>query len=293
MATFNINNRLIGDGHPAFIIAEIGNNHNGDLDMAKSLIREAKNCGADSAKFQIKNIEKAFPQELLDQPYDNINSFGKTYREHKQALEFSFDQYKQLKYYCDEIGIEFFATPFDLDSVEFLEQINSPAYKIASFHLTDNTLLTRIVETNKPIIMSTGMSSIDEIDSAVDMFKKNCAPFALLQCTSSYPTNDEDVHLSVIAEFKKRYGQDTLVGYSGHDRGITIPAISVCFGASIIEKHFTLDRTLKGPDHACSLEIKGFKGMVERTRLIEKAIGNPNKQVLDCELKNRKKFRGY
>lgn len=291
MATIKIKDRVIGDGYPTFIVAEIGNNHNGSVDMAMDLIRVAKECGVDAVKIQVKNIEKAFSKELLEMPYEHTYSFGKTYREHKQALELSHQEYRKLKEYSDEIGIIFFATPFEEDSVEFLEEINVPTYKIASFHLVNKKLLVAVIKTGKPMIVSTGMSSLEEIDDVVQFLKARNAEFALLQCTSCYPTNDEDVHLGVISEFKRRYG--VVVGYSGHDRGITIPAASVCFGAKIIEKHFTLDRMLRGPDHASSLEIKGLRGLVERTRLVEKAMGSPHKRVLDCELANRKKFRGY
>lgn len=286
-----IGKRSIGDGHPAFIIAEIGNNHNGDFAMAKELIKKAKECNADAVKFQVKNIEKAFPKELLDMEYDHEHSFGRTYREHKQALEFSPREYKKLKEYSDSLDIIFFATPFDTDSVKVLQKMDVPAYKIASFHLLDKKLIEAVIAAGKPIIVSTGMSTLVEVDQAVEYLKKKKAEFALLQCTSCYPTNDADVHLAVISEYKKRYG--IVVGYSGHDRGITIAAASVCFGGKIIEKHFTLDRTLKGPDHAASLEVKGLRDLVERTRLIERAIGDPRKQLLECEKANRKKFRKH
>jgi len=291
MSKFKIGNRWVGDGYPAFIIAEIGNNHNGDFDMALELIDKAVECNADCVKFQIKNIEKAFPADLLDSPYSGPNSFGSTYREHKEMLELSHDEYRAIKEYAEKKNIIFFATPFDLDSVEFLLSINVPAFKVASFHVTDEELIRTLSRSHKPIIVSTGMSTLDEIDKAVSIIRDEGTDFALLQCTSSYPTDDKNVHLSVISQFKERY--DCVAGYSGHDRGITIAAASVCFGSKIIEKHFTLDRTLKGPDHASSLEPKGLSGLVERTRLIENAIGLPRKQVLECELKNRKKNRGY
>jgi len=291
MSEFYIGNRLVGDGYPAFIIAEIGNNHNGDFEMAKAMIDKAIECGADAVKFQIKNIEKCFAKELLDMPYDHQNSFGKTYREHKEYLEFSHNEYKELKEYSHQKGVTFFATPFDVDSFSFLKSIEVYVYKIASFHVTESDLLKAVCTAKKPIIMSTGMSTLEEIDKACEIMKADKATYALLQCTSSYPTDDTDVHLSVIPELKKRY--QVVVGYSGHERGISIAASSVLLGSCIIEKHFTMDRTLKGPDHAASLEPKGFKLMVERVRLLEKAIGNPKKVVLDCELKNRKKNRGY
>ena len=291
MYNFKIAEKWIGEGYPAFIIAEIGNNHNGEFKMAIDLVDKAIECKADAVKFQVKNIETAFTTELLDSPYEGPNSFGNTYREHKNAIELSHDEYKAIKEYCDDKGIIFFATPFDVESLVFLRSIDVQAYKISSFHLTNEKLLRAICSEKKPVILSTGMSSLEEIDTAVAIFNEKEVDFALLQCTSSYPTNDEDVHLAVISEFKKRY--KCVVGYSGHDRGITIPAASVCYGAKIIEKHFTLDRTLKGTDHAASLEPKGLSGLVERTRLIEKAIGSPEKIVLECELNNRKKNRGY
>lgn len=291
MNKFKIGKKWIGEGYPAFIVAEIGNNHNGDIQMAFTLIDKAIECKADAVKFQVKNIEKAFSPELLDSQYSGHNSFGSTYREHKHALELSHDEYRSVKDYTEKKGIVFFATPFDIDSLEFLKSIDVPVFKIASFHVTNSALIRAVCKAGKPVIVSTGMSSIEEIDKAVSILKEEGVDFALLQCTSSYPTNDEDVHLAVIAELKQRY--NCVVGYSGHDRGITIPAASVCFGGKIIEKHFTLDRTLKGPDHAASLEVKGLAGLVERTRLIETAIGSPNKQVSECERKNLKKFRGF
>lgn len=291
MNNIRINDRIVGAGQPAYIIAEIGNNHNGKFDMAIELVDKAIECGADAVKFQVKDIEVAFPKNLLDSPYGGYNSFGVTYRDHKLAIELTHREYKKIKLYCDKKNIPFLCTPFDLPSLEFLISINLPAFKISSFHLTDEELLRAVCKTGKPIIASTGMSSLEEIDSAVEIMKNENVEFAVLQCTSSYPTQDKDVHLSVIREFEKRY--DCVVGYSGHDRGVTIPASSVCFGAKIIEKHFTLDHTMKGTDHASSLEPKGLSALVDRVRLLENAIGCPDKKVLECELKNREKNRGY
>lgn len=287
MAKLKIGERWIGDGYPTFIIAEIGNNHNGDVNIAKKLIERARDCGVDAVKFQVKDIEKSFPKELLDAPYEKYNSFGKTYREHKEFLELTHQEYYDLMKYANESGVTFFATPFDENSLKFLMEIDVPAIKIASFHLTCDNLLTKAAETKKPILLSTGMSTAEEVDHAYNLLKDLNTTFALLHCTSSYPTEDEDVHLSVIAEYKKKY--DVVVGYSGHDRGLSIAASSIFFGASIIEKHFTLDRIMKGPDHAASLEYKGMSGVVERVRLLEKCIGNPQKRILECERENRKK----
>ena len=284
-------NRSIGENEPPFIIAEIGNNHNGSLNNALELIKTANDIGVDAVKFQVKNIEKSFSQELLDSPYVTENSFGKTYREHKQALEFSKEQLVEIYEFSRKLGIICFSTPFDTDSVDLLETVDNPIYKISSFHVTDMPLLEKVSKTKKPIIMSTGMSSIDEIDKAVELIRNYNDQLILLQCTSCYPTDDKDVNLAVIPSLRNRYSCP--IGYSGHERGLAICTSAVTLGACVIEKHFTSDRSLKGPDHASSIEPIGMKDIVLRSKKIFTALGNSNKFVLDCELKNRKKFRGY
>jgi len=284
-------NRSIGENEPPFIIAEIGNNHNGSLDNALKLIKIANDIGVDAVKFQVKNIEKSFSQKLLDSAYVTENSFGKTYREHKQALEFSKEQLVEIYEFSRKLGIICFSTPFDTDSVDLLETIDNPIYKISSFHVTDMPLIEKVSKTKKPIIMSTGMSSIDEIDKAVELIRNYNDQLILLQCTSCYPTDDKDVNLAVIPSLRNRYSCP--IGYSGHERGLAICTSAVTLGACVIEKHFTSDRTLKGPDHASSIEPIGMKDIVLRSKKIFNALGNSNKSVLDCELKNRQKFRGY
>jgi len=284
-------NRSIGENEPPFIIAEIGNNHNGSIDNALELIKIANDIGVDAVKFQVKNIEKSFSQELLDSAYFTENSFGKTYREHKQALEFSKEQLVEIYEFSRKLGIICFSTPFDTDSVDLLETIDNPIYKISSFHVTDMPLIEKVSKTKKPIIMSTGMSSIDEIDKAVELIRNYNDQLILLQCTSCYPTDDKDVNLAVIPSLRNRYSCP--IGYSGHERGLAICTSAVTLGACVIEKHFTSDRTLKGPDHASSIEPIGMKDIVYASKKIFIALGNSNKSVLDCELKNRQKFRGY
>jgi len=283
--------RWIGEGEPPLIIAEIGNNHNGDLQIAFDLIEKAKEVGADAVKFQVKDIELAFDKELLDKVYSGPNSFGETYRDHKLALEFSEDQMKQIYQFAKKIDIICFATPFDVNSVDMLERLGNSIYKISSFHVTDLNLIEKIAKTKKPILMSTGMSSIEEIENAIKLIRKYTDELALFQCTSSYPTADENVNLRVITALKNRF--DCPVGYSGHERGTSISVAAVTLDACMIERHFTLDRTMKGPDHASSLEPAGLKLMVERSKKIFYALGSDKKFVLDCELDNRKKFRGY
>ena len=284
-------NKTIGENEYPFIIAEIGNNHNGNLDTAMKLIESAKESGADAVKFQVKNIEKSFAKDLLDSPYVNENSFGKTYREHKMALEFSEEQMKQLYDFAAKIDIICFSTPFDTDSVDMLERIGNSIYKISSFHVTDLNLIKYVCQTKKPIIISTGMSTIEEIDKAIELIKKYTKDFVIMHCVSCYPTEDEDVNLNVIPTLKNRY--NCPVGYSGHERGIAITASTVLLGSCAIERHFTLDRTMKGPDHASSVEPIGLNDIVTRSKKIFNAMGTSEKEVLDCELKNRKKFRGY
>lgn len=284
-------NRRIGENEPPFVIAEIGNNHNGDLNLAFKLIKIAKEIGVDAVKFQVKDIEKAFSKELLDAPYVNDNSFGKTYREHKIALEFSEEQLKQIYDYAKNLDIICFSTPFDTNSVDLLERIDNPIYKISSFHVTDLALIEYVCKTGKPILLSTGMSTINEIDKAIDLIRKYTNQFVLLHCVSCYPTEDKDINLRVIPTLRSRY--DCQVGYSGHERGVAICTSAIALGACVIERHFTLDRTMKGPDHASSVEPPGMSLIVNRAKRMFDAMGNPNKTVLDCELKNRKKFRGY
>ncbi len=283
--------RSIGDNEYPFIIAEIGNNHNGDLELALKMIQTAKDIGVDAVKFQVKDIETSFSQELLDKPYEGTNSFGKTYREHKLALEFSEEQLKKIYDFSNKIGITCFSTPFDINSVQMLERLNNPIYKISSFHVTDLKLIEEIAKTQKPIILSSGMSTYEEIDKAVESIKKYHDKFVLLQCTSCYPTEDKDVNLNVIPTYRKRY--DCLVGYSGHEKGVAITTASIVLGSSVIERHFTLDRTMKGPDHASSVEPAGLSLIVLRSKRIFNSLGNSEKNVLDSELSNRKKFRGY
>ena len=283
--------RWIGDNQPPFIIAEIGNNHNGNLEKALELMKIAKEIGVDAVKFQVKNIEKSFSKDLLDSAYVNENSFGKTYREHKEALEFSKEELIKIYDYAKKLGIICFSTPFDVESVELLESIENPIYKISSFHVIDIPLIKRICQTQKPIIISTGMSTNEEVDKAIDVIKQHTKEFAILHCVSSYPTEDKDVNLNVIPYLRKRY--DCPIGYSGHEKGIVICTSAIALGACIIERHFTLDRTLKGPDHASSIEPNGMTQIVIRSKRIFNALGKSEKTVLDCELKNRKKFRGY
>lgn len=286
-----LSNCIISENNYPFIIAEIGNNHNGDMKIAKQLIDEAHKCGANSVKFQTKDIETAFPQELLNKNYEGPNSFGKTYREHKQFLELNIDQLSELKQYSEDKNLIFFSTPFDIESLKKLEKLNMEIYKISSFHVTDLELVEAIASKNKPVIMSTGMSTIEEIDTAVEILKKYKVNYLIMHCVSSYPADPKDLNLGAIKVLRKRY--DCLVGYSGHETSANIAPSVVLYNACAIERHFTLDRSMKGPDHALSLEPAGMDILVKRSKIIFDAKGKEEKFVTESELKARKKFRGY
>lgn len=285
-----LGNRYVGVGESPYIVAEIGNNHNGDLALAKRMMEVAHEAGVDAVKFQKKDVESAFPKALLESEYCGHNSFGKTYREHKMFLEFNEEQMAELYRYAEQIGITCFSTPFDIPSLECLERLGNPYYKISSFHVTNHQLIEAVCRTKKPVIISTGMSTLEEVDAAVEVLRKHDTPFVLLHCVSSYPTNDEDVNLLEIKYLQERY--KCLVGYSGHERGVVICMASIPLGACLIERHFTLDRTMKGPDHAASVEPSGMKLIVRRAQYIYKALGVGEKRILECEVANRLKNRG-
>ena len=286
-----LSNCVISENNYPFIIAEIGNNHNGDMSIAKKLIDEAYKCGVNAVKFQTKDIETAFPQELLNKNYEGPNSFGKTYREHKEVLELNIDQLRELKKYSEEKNLIFFSTPFDVKSLKNLEDLEMEIYKISSFHVTDLDLVEAIATKKKPIIMSTGMSTVKEIDNAVKILDKNNCEYLIMHCVSSYPADPKDLNLRAINVLRKRY--NCLVGYSGHETSANIAPSVVLFNACAIERHFTLDRAMKGPDHALSLSPAGMDILVKRSKILFDAKGKEEKFVSESELKARKKFRGY
>jgi len=286
-----LKNLKISENDVPFIIAEIGNNHNGEMEIAKNLIDEAYKCGVSAVKFQTKDIETAFPQELLNKNYEGANSFGKTYREHKQVLELSLTQLKELKDHAEKKNLIFFSTPFDIKSLNELVTLDLEIYKISSFHVTDIKLIEAIAQINKPVIISTGMSTIEEIDEAVKIFDKYNCQYLMMHCVSSYPAKPEDLNLRAILTLREKYG--CLVGYSGHESSANIAPSAIMYNACAIERHFTLDRTMKGPDHALSLEPAGMDILVKRSNLLFAARGTGEKIVQESELKARKKFRGY
>ena len=285
------NGRKIGDNHPAYIIAEIGINHNGSVDIAKELIDKASIIGIDAVKFQKRTIEEMYRSEFLKMPYDNENSFGKTYGEHKLFLEFSDEQLLELHDYTKSRDLDFVVSGFDYSGFDFInEKLNVPFHKIASPLVTHLPLLVHIAKYGKPMVLSTGMHDFEEVRVAVNEIKKYNEALIVLQCTTAYPTNDEDVNLSVIKRFRDEF--NVLVGYSSHDRGVVIPAASIAFGSCFIEKHFTLDRTMKGPDHVASVEPRGLELILGYTRSLEAAIGTDKKDLNKIEYQAKEKY-GY
>ena len=245
MTELQLGNKNVGDGHPAFIIAEIGINHQGDVSIAKNLIQKAKECGADAVKLQKRSISRILTKSGLEMAYDNRNSFGKTYGEHKIALELSEADYHELNTYCKKMDIIFCASGWDEESIDFLDEMGIPFFKMASADLTNFPLLVHTAKKNKPMILSTGMADMKMVQAAYSQVNQINNQIAILQCTSTYPSAFSEVHLNVLQIFMKEF-PDTVIGYSGHEQGIAIPPAAVALGAKIIERHFTLDRTMKG-----------------------------------------------
>lgn len=288
MNEITISGKPVGEMHPAFIIAEIGQNHNGEVSLAKELIDAASEAGVDAVKFVKRHIPSELTAEQYNKPYDNPNSFGETYGKHREFLELDREQHREIKNYAHKKGLIYFSSACDRVSVEDMEHIGAPAYKIASRDLTNIPLIEYIARIGKPIIMSTGMATVDDIDDAVNAVRKYHEKFILMHCTSEYPTPYEHVNLRRIDTLKERY--KCIVGSSDHTIGIMIPVAAVAFGAKVIEKHITLHRYMKGTDHPGSLEPGGLKRVVRDIRHLEQAIGDGDIQYEDYMDKARKKL---
>jgi N-acetylneuraminate synthase/sialic acid synthase len=279
---FKVAEHVIDDGPECFIIAEIGNNHQGDLDIALKMVDAVKAAGAQCAKFQRRNNDKLFTKALYDKPYDSENSFAPTYGAHREAVELDMAQFRDLKQYCDEQGIIFSATPFEEASADDLESIGTPLYKIASADLTNVPLLRHVAAFGKPIVISTGFATIEDVDRAVQTLGPICENFCILQCTASYPCDTEFLNLRVIETLRERY-PDRVIGYSGHDGGTSLPLVAYMLGARVIEKHMTLSRTMKGTDHVFSLTPDAMRRLVRDINRIPVALGDGVKQMYDVE----------
>jgi N-acetylneuraminate synthase len=285
MSTMKIANRLVGDDQPCYIVAEIGINHNGDLDLAKKLISVALAAGCDAVKFQKRTIDVVYTAEELAKAREN--PFGVTNGDLKRALEFGLEEYREVDAFCKSIKMTWFASPWDEGSVDFLEQFHVPVYKIASASLTDDHLLRHIRKTGKPVIISTGMSTIEEIDHAVEVLGKQ--DLVLLHTTSTYPASYDELNLRAIPALAARYGVP--VGYSGHETGIPTSVCAAALGACCVERHITMDRAMWGSDQAASLEPNGISRLVRDIRLWEQAKGDGVKRVFEREIPIIKKLR--
>lgn len=270
-----------------FVIAEIGINHNGDLEIAKKLIEAASNAGCDAVKFQKRTVEEVYSKEELEKPRES--PWGTTNREQKNGLEFSKEEYQEINDYCKDLEIEWLASAWDIKSQKFMRQFDCKYNKVASAMLTHRELLEEIASEKKHTFISTGMSSLSDIDRAVEIFVNSQCSYEVMHCNSTYPMAVEDANLKVMHTLQKRYGCN--VGYSGHESGIIVSCAAVAMGASSLERHITLDRAMYGSDQSASLEIAGLNRMMDYIRDIKTAMGSEEKTVTTQEKEIAKKLR--
>lgn len=280
-----IGSTIVGDNQPCYVIAEIGINHNGDMDLAKRLIAVASAAGCNAVKFQKRTVDVVYTPEELAKPRES--PFGSTNGDLKRALEFSIDEYQEIDAYCKSLDIPWMVSCWDAESLALMRPFDLPAYKIASALLTDDALLLKTRAMGKPVILSTGMSTLTEMDHAVDVLGNR--DLILLHSCSAYPASYEELNLRVIPHMRQRY--NTPIGYSGHETGIPSSVAAVVLGACCVERHITLDRAMWGSDHAASLEPNGITRLVRDIRLIEKSLGDGVKRVYDSEIPVLHKLR--
>lgn len=280
-----IADKIIGDGYPCFIIAEIGINHNGSVSLAKKMIDIAVTTGCDAVKFQKRTVDVVYTKEELAKERKSV--FGNTNGDLKRGLEFGEDEYREIDEYCKRKGIIWFASCWDEGSVDFMEKFDVPCYKIASASLTDDNLLKYTKSKGKPLLLSTGMSTLEEIRHAVSILGED--NLVIFHCTSTYPSNTEEMNLRVIESFKKEF--DCPIGYSGHERGVTPSVLAVALGAAAVERHITVDRTNWGSDQAASLEMAGLYHMVRDIRQVPTLLGDGVKVVYPREVPIIEKLR--
>ncbi|HEV8430604.1 MAG TPA: N-acetylneuraminate synthase family protein [Pyrinomonadaceae bacterium] len=281
--TLQIESTQINDASDCYVIAEIGHNHQGNLETAKELFRAAKECGVDAVKLQKRDNRSLYTREMYNKPYENENSFGATYGEHREFLEFGMSEYKELQRFARELGLAFFATAFDFRSADFLAELNTPAFKIASGDLRNIPLLKYVAAFQKPVIVSTGGGTIEDVQRAYDAVMPINSQLAILQCTAGYPCAFEEMNMRVITSFRERF-PDVVVGLSSHDSGIAMVVAAYVLGARIVEKHFTLNRAMKGTDHAFSLERGGMRRVVRDLRRVRMALGDGLKRTYPSEV---------
>jgi sialic acid synthase SpsE len=270
-------------------MAEIGINHNGEMSLAKKLILAAADIGVDGVKFQKRTIEEMYSKLFLDKEYQNVNSFGRTYGEHKKFLEFTNEQIIELNEYADQHNVDFVVSGFDFTGFDFIDsRLDVLFHKIPSPLVTHLPLLKHISLFHKPIILSTGMHNHVEVKEAVDLIRSNNPDLIVLQCTTQYPTKNKDANLNIIKTYREKL--QVLAGYSSHDDGIIIPASSIAYGSCFIEKHFTLDKSMRGPDHRASLEPNEMQRLIQYIRILEEAAGSGEKRISESERQARIKY---
>jgi N-acetylneuraminate synthase/sialic acid synthase len=277
-----IDDAEITDGGDCWVIAEIGHNHQGSVEKAKELFTEAKATGAHAVKLQKRDNRGLYTREMYNKPYENENSYGSTYGEHREYLEFGRAEYQELKAFAADIGITFFATAFDLASADFLAELDMPAYKVASADLINTPLLRHVAELGKPVILSTGGATLDDVRRGVETVAEINPQIVLLQCTAGYPAEWDELDLRVISTYRECF-PTAVVGLSSHDSGIAMAVAAYVLGARVIEKHFTLNRALKGTDHRFSLEPVGLRKMVRDLRRTRVALGDGMKTMYPSE----------
>ena len=284
-----LDDRLISDDGDCFVIAEIGHNHQGSLEQAKELFRAAKECGVDAVKLQKRDNRTLFTRAAFEAPYDNENSFGPTYGEHREALELGRDEYAELQAYARELGVTFFATAFDFASADLLAELDVPAFKIASGDLRNTPLLRHVAAIGKPMVLSTGGATLEDVDRAVDAVRPLNDRLCILQCTAAYPAANDELNLAVITTLRDRY-PEIVIGLSDHQDGISMALVAYMLGARVIEKHFTLSHAAKGTDHAFSLMPEGMRKLVRDLHRVPAALGDGVKRPLPTERKPLEKM---
>ncbi len=282
-----IGNRLVGDGHPTFIIAELGINHNGDLQIAKRMIDAAVHAGVDAVKFQKRTPDVSTPEaqkhKMRETPWGYL-----PYIEYRHKVEFNEEEYREIDRYCKEKNIPWLVSVWDEPAVDFMEQFDTPAYKIPSAALTDHNLLRYVRKTGKPVILSTGMSTMEQIRRAVNVLGEQ--DLVIMHCTSTYPCEPDELNLRMIETLRREF-PNIPIGYSGHEVGLVPTAVAVALGACMVERHLTLDRAMWGSDQAASVEPGGFERLVKYIRVTEMALGDGIKRVYDSEKPSLMKLR--
>jgi len=283
MRTLRIGDVDIADEGDCFVIAEIGHNHGGSVESAKDLFEAARQAGAHAVKLQKRENRSLYTRDMFNKPYENENSYGSTYGEHREALEFGRSEYEELKAYADELGVAFFATAFDVPSADFLAGLDMPAYKIASADLVNTPLLRHVAQAGKPMILSTGGATLDDVRRGYDTVAEINPQVALLQCTAGYPAEWAERDLRVVTTYRDLF-PDAVIGLSSHDNGIAMAVAAYVLGGRIVEKHFTLNRAQKGTDHKFSLEPAGLRKMVRDLRRTRIALGDGTKTMYASEI---------